>query len=99
MPTVLYRPEVAEDIRETAEWYDQKREGLGDDFQTQFWLAMDAITERPLTFAKTSAGTRVSRLSRFPYVIHFQYNKDDEHIVVYAVMYGGRDTSTWIDRV
>ena len=96
MPMVHYRPEVADDLRDAAGWYDAKRSGLGDDFLTEFWSAIDAVTERPLSFAITSTGLRACRLSRFPYVIHF---RDNDEIVVFAVMFGGRDTSAWIDRV
>jgi hypothetical protein len=97
MPVVQYRPEVAEDLRDAAGWYDDKRAGLGDDFLTEFWAAIDAVTDRPPSMAITSMGLRACRLSRFPYVIHFRY--DDDEIVVFAVMFGGRDTSAWIDRV
>ena len=97
MRIVRYRPEVADDLRNAAGWYDDKRVGLGDDFLTAFWSAIDAVTDRPLSFAITSTGLRACRLSRFPYVVHFRY--DDDEIIVFAVMFGGRDTSAWIDRV
>jgi hypothetical protein len=84
-------------LRDAAGWYDEKRAGLGDGFLTEFWSAMDAVTDRPLSFAITSTGLRACRLSRFPYVIHFRY--DGDAILVFAVMFGGRDTSAWIVRV
>jgi hypothetical protein len=70
---------------------------LGTEFLAEFWSAVDAITERPLSFAIASTGFRACRLARFPYVIHFR--SDATETLVVAVMYGGRDTSAWMDRV
>lgn len=97
MPTVRYRPEVEDDLREAASWYEQKRVGLGDEFLTEFWSAIDTVTERPLSFALSEVGLRACRLLRFPYVIHFRHSENE--ILVVAVMFGGRDTSGWIDRM
>lgn len=97
MPVVRYRSEVADDLRDAAGWYDNKRAGLGDEFLTAFWSAIDAATDRPLSFPITQTGLRACRLRRFPYVVHFRYDNDE--IIVFAVMFGGRDTSAWIDRV
>lgn len=97
MPLVRYRPEVADDLRGAADWYQGKRTRLGEEFIAEYWLAIDRISDRPLSFAVTSTGLRACRLSRFPYVIHFRYS--DDEIIVYAVMFGGRDTSAWIQRM
>lgn len=99
MSFVNYRPEVAKDLREAAEWYNSKRSGLGDEFMSEFWSAMESVIKYPLSFGKTSTGLRACRLARFPYVIHFRYEEQKDELVVFAVTFGGRDTSAWIDRV
>lgn len=96
MAFIRYLPEVANDLRDAADWYEEKRSGLGEEFKNEFWLSIDQIADRPLSFAVTFAGLRACRLSRFPYVIHFRCDKDE--ILVVAVMFGGRDTSAWINR-
>ncbi len=97
MPIVRFRPEVADDLCEAIEWYDSKRIGLGVEFVAQYWSAIERISSHPLAYAVTQTGLRACRLGRFPYVIHFRCN--DDEIIVLAVMFGGRDTSAWIDRV
>ena len=37
------------------------------------------------------------RIRRFPYVIH--YRIEGEMIVVFAIMFGGRDPSAWQERI
>jgi plasmid stabilization system protein ParE len=99
MLVVRYRPEVADDLRDAADWYEQKRSGLGDEFLAEFWLAIDDVIDRPLSFAVRSTGLRACRIARFPYIIHFRFAEGDNEIVVFAVMFGGRDSSGWMNRV
>lgn len=96
MPTILFRPEVAEDLRNAVDWYDAKRAGLGDEFLDEYWSAIDRIVDRPLAYGLAHAALRACRLFRFPDVIH--YRCSDEEILVVAVMFGGRDAPAWIDR-
>ena len=97
MRTIRFRPQVAGDLREAVQWYDEKRSGLGGEFVAEFWSAIDTITDRPLSFAITGTGLRACRLARFPYVVRFRC--EATQILVVAVMYGGRDASAWMDRV
>jgi hypothetical protein len=40
---------------------------------------------------------RSVRLHRFPYVVHFRI--EQTIVVVFAIMFGGRDPSAWRDRM
>jgi hypothetical protein len=96
MRDIQFRPEVADDLRHAVDWYDAKRTGLGNEFLAKYWLAIERLTYHPLAYGVTHAGLRDCRLARFPYVVHYRCN--EEVILVVAVMFGGRDTPTWIDR-
>ena len=97
MLVVRFRPEVADDLRDAIAWYDEKRPGLGDEFVTEFWSALERLANHPLTYAVTETGLRACRIARFPYVVH--YRCSDDEVLIVAVMFGGRDTSAWDDRV
>ncbi|MGN6543595.1 MAG: type II toxin-antitoxin system RelE/ParE family toxin [Aureliella sp.] len=97
MAAVRFRPEVVNDLRETIDWYDSKRAGLGNEFADEFWNAIENVTAQPLGYALTSTGLRACRLSRFPYVVHYRTNQQE--ILIVAVMFGGRDPSAWNDRI
>lgn len=60
---------------------------------------MGLVKERPFSFGMTDIGVHAARLKRFPYVIYFSCSELDDEIVVHAVMFGGRDSSAWTDRV
>lgn len=89
------RPEVVGDLGDAAKWYDDRRPGLGGEFLEECKAALDRILDRPEQGTVDHDGVRSVRLHRFPYVVHFRV----EHttIVVFAIMFGGRDPSAWRD--
>jgi hypothetical protein len=91
-----YRPEIEDDVCESATWYDDKRLGLGDEFIADYVAAILRIQDNPLLFAVAQNGLRPCRLKRFPYIIHFKINGDD--LLIVALMRGGRDDSSFIYR-
>jgi hypothetical protein len=61
------------------------RAASGRDRRRFEWVGVDAY------------GVRSLRIHRFPYVIH--YRIEGEMIVVFAIMFGGRDPSAWQGRI
>lgn len=91
------RPEVVMDLETAAKWYDERRIGLGADFLIECKATLDRILEQPASVAASTQGIRSCRIRRFPYVIH--YRLEGQTVVVFAIMFGGRDPSAWFDRV
>jgi plasmid stabilization system protein ParE len=96
MWTIRFRPELEQDIRSARDWYNSMVPGLGDEFEDEFWSALDRISERPLSFAVASNGLRPCRLHRFSYLVHYQVVGDE--ILVIAVMNAARDDLAFRDR-
>ena len=96
MWTISFRPEIEGDLRSGSDWYNSKRDGLGDEFIDDYWDAIDAIADRPLSFATAANGLRPCRLSRFSYIVHFRVF--DRDILIVAVMSGVRDDAAFADR-
>ena len=97
MRVIRFRPDVADDLGNAIERYDNKRTGLGDEFADEYWAANERIENQPLAYAVNETGLRACRLARFPYVVH--YRCSEVEVLIVAVMFGGRDTSAWNDRV
>lgn len=97
MRIARFRPEVAGDLSEAIDWYDSRRSGLGEEFVSEYWSTIDRITAHPFAYAINETGLRACRLGRFPYVVHYRFSEAE--LLIVAVMFGGRDTSGWIDRV
>ena len=92
-----FRPEVVADLEIAAKWYNDRSPGVGAEFLAECKSALDRLVENPKRVAADPNGIRSTRVHRFPYVIH--YRIEHSTIVVFAIMFGGRDPSAWGDRL
>lgn len=88
-----YRPEVVGDLDEASRWYEDRRDGLGGEFLRECKAALDRIQANPEAVAADFEGIRSARVSRFPYVVHDRIQGQT------VVVFGGRDSSEWSNRV
>ena len=82
-------PEAEEDIAEAQQWYEDRREGLGDDFEACLDEAFEKLLRYPTVFGIVYSGLRRFQVRRFPYGIYFDVI--DETVVVVAVFHGRQD--------
>jgi plasmid stabilization system protein ParE len=93
---IRFRPEIVDDLEDAARWYDSRQPGLASEFLHECRRACDHIVEHPEYLAPVATGIRSLRLHRFPFVLH--YRLEGTTVVVFAIMFGGRDPSAWQDR-
>lgn len=91
-----YRPEVVADLDAGRRWYEERSAGLGSEFVVECSEALARIRRNPEWVSVDTLGVRSLRIRRFPYVIHYRIEGD--LIVVFAIMFGGRDPSAWQER-
>jgi len=92
-----YRPEVVADLDAARCWYEERSAGLGSDFIVECSEALARIQRNPEWVGVDTYRVRSLRIRRFPYVIHYRIEGD--MIVVFAIMFGGRDPSAWQGRI
>jgi plasmid stabilization system protein ParE len=92
-----YRPEVVADLEAGRRWYEERSARLGSDFVVECFEALARIQRNPEWVGVDAYGVRSLRIRRFPYVIH--YRIEGEMIVVFAIIFGGRDPSAWQERI
>jgi plasmid stabilization system protein ParE len=90
------------EIFEAAEWYDNQRPRLGDDFTEEVENAFDRICRDPLLYPRVehfSARDDVRRclLHRFPYLVIYRHRPDE--ILVAAVSHVRRKPYYWLERL
>jgi len=91
-----FRPEIPDDIAEACRWYEGRRTGLSRKFLRELRLTLRRIAQSPEAYAAAERDVRSARMHRFPYVVHFRFT--GQKVIVLAVMFGGRDPSSWLDR-
>lgn len=74
-------------------WYEDQRDGLGEEFHDAVQEQFAFLRERPEGFAKWRGQYRKIALHRFPYIIVFQVLKDV--VVVYSVFHSSRNPGRW----
>ncbi len=92
-----YRPEVIADLDAGRRWYEERSTGLGSYFIVECSEALARIQRNPEWVGIDPYRVRSLRIRHFPYVIH--YRIEGEMIVVFAILFGGRDPSAWQGRL
>ncbi len=94
---VRLRPEAELDLAESARWYEEQRQGLGQEFLDEALATFAAIAERPLASAAVYGSLRRALLHRFPFGVF--YFVDGDGAVVIGVIHGSRHPRRWKSRL
>jgi toxin ParE1/3/4 len=81
--------EVEEDVVSSYAWYEEKSDGLGEDFLRMFYASTAAILRNPLLSPKVLGEFRRRLLQRFPFAIYFTVERDE--IIVFGLFHCARD--------
>ena len=79
------------DLRSARDWYDEKRDGLGDEFADLFFTIARSLPTVSLHHPIDETGYRPIRMPRFTAVIY--YDLTESQIVIVGVLVIGRSSS------
>jgi len=84
-----FLPEVEEYVMSGYVWYEEKAQGLGEEFLRMFYAYTNKIRRNPLLSPKVYWEFRRNLLRRFPYAIY--YRVQDDNVVVFGLFHCARD--------
>lgn len=84
---VTIRPAAQADLRDARDWYDRRRDGLGNEFLLAVADAMLALEEAPQRQPLYYRDFRRVLTDRFPYKIF--YRIEGKAVIVFRVLHGG----------
>jgi toxin ParE1/3/4 len=93
---LIVRPEAELDIKDAYVWYDERSQGLGEQFLGAIDKALLLVVREPELFQRVHRSVRRALIHRFPYGIF--YTIEPNRIVVFAVMHTARHPSRWKQR-
>ncbi len=96
MHKIIVKPLAESDIEEAALWYNDKVEGLGNEFLLVLEAKLNAIKRNPNQFQIIYKHIRRAVFERFPYVIF--YIIEDNIVYVIAVVHTSRNPKLWKKR-
>jgi len=99
---VELHPEALVELRAAALWYDERQQGLGDQFIEHIAELFERLATSPTVYPAWpdtgAASTPIRRAvaDQFPYVVAFETH--DDHILILAVAHGKRRPLYWLAR-
>ncbi|HEV2198711.1 MAG TPA: type II toxin-antitoxin system RelE/ParE family toxin [Bryobacteraceae bacterium] len=97
MKPVVLRPAAERDIQEIHDWYETRRQGLGDEFLEEVEPTLTLIELYPQAFPALRARIRRAVILRFPYNVFFR--ETDQEIHVIALLHGGVTHASGVSRI
>jgi hypothetical protein len=94
-------PEARVELRSAAVWYEERHDGLGEEFVAAITKALQRIGEAPKSFPRwpgtpQASLIRKATVNRFPYFIAFELHED--HILVLSIAHQRRRPLYWLAR-
>jgi plasmid stabilization system protein ParE len=93
---VIFSPEARTEFNEAVQYYDQQRQGLGDELRAEIRGFLPRLQRSPLTFPVERGDIRRLILARFPYKL--LYSVESDHVYVIALAHRRRAPGYWVDR-
>jgi plasmid stabilization system protein ParE len=86
---IVFRRIARRELDDAIAWYEERREGLGQDFAIAVERLLERIVSSPKQFIRVRGEIRRAVLRQFPYSIYFL--SEDYRIVVLAIFHVKRD--------
>jgi plasmid stabilization system protein ParE len=95
---IKIEPQALADIREIADWYDDKQIGLGKRFKETVVKQIDYLKKNPSICPIRYSQIRCVLVKKFPYMAHFYINQETKTIEVLAVISTDRNPKIWLEK-
>ena len=92
-----FHPEAEFEFVQAIEYYEEREEGLGQDFAVEVYSAIERAVSYPKVWPILKEDVRRSLVRRFPYGI--LYAEQDKEIYIVAVMHLRRNPDYWKNRI
>jgi toxin ParE1/3/4 len=94
---IVIDPRAIRDIQEAIDYYDEQQAGLGERFETALDKHLLTLEKNPF-FRIRYDNVRCLPLKKFPYMVHFTIDKDQQIVTVWAVFHTSLDPQKWKGR-
>jgi len=95
MYDIVILPIALQDIKDAADWYNQKQPGLGKRFAAQVRKKMTLIKKAPFNYATRYDDVKTAVLDVFPFMTHYTVYNSQKIIVISAILHTSRNPDYW----
>lgn len=82
-PHFSIHPDAEEELVAAAQYYDQRRSGLGDEFLRQMQRLIEFALENPELGTPKGSGIRWFLSSRFPYALVYRWSSEEMQVIAF----------------
>jgi plasmid stabilization system protein ParE len=93
---IVFRRAARAEFDDAADWYEQRRAGLGVAFTAAVQRILDQIANQPDFYAQVYQDVREALVSGYSYCVY--YREEPNQVVVLSVFHTARDPSIWQGR-
>ena len=68
---IEFHAQAREELAESAQWYEERKVGLGEEFLDEIENKLERIARKPNSYSTVYEDVRQASLSRFPYIIYY----------------------------
>ena len=94
---ITFRRQARREFDDAADWYEQRRSGLGARFVAAVQDVLDEAAANPRRYPEVLDCVREGIVHGFPYCVYFR--EENGEIVVLAVFHSSRDPAVWQSRI
>lgn len=95
---VKIEPEALADIQDITDWYNEAQKGLGKQFQNTTIKQINSLNKDPHIYAIRYKEIRCIIVKKFPYMVHFYINDENNTVEVLAVISTDRNPKIWEEK-
>ncbi len=90
---LIFRPVADAEFVNSAEWYENKRSGLGLEFIDHIEELLDKIVNDPLRYPVVLSDIREAIASNFPFAVYYRVKPG--RVINLSVFHCSRDPAIW----
>ena len=91
MNTVIITKEADKEYSDSAIWYEEQSNGLGERFILTIQKKLELIQHNPESYPKKKDGLREAVVKIFPFVIIYSFHKKENLILVSSIFHTRRN--------
>lgn len=89
--TIEIRDKAIEETDLSKEYYNEQRSGIGDEFIKETFSTIKYIQQFPLHFHIFNKKYRQAKIDRFPFLVVYEFEEEENNIVVISVFHTSRN--------
>lgn len=95
-PTVAFLRSAKAEFDDAADWYEERRPGLGPAFAAAVRSVLDQAVKQPDHYPVAYRNVREALVPDYPYCVYFW--EEPNRVVVLAIFHSSRDPQVWQSR-